>query len=118
MRSVQVPVALEARLGESGTAALADLLDAGHRVCVENVMAQCTERFERRLVEEASKLRVEMAQLGGELRGEMQVGFTALRQEMAAGRFELLKWAFVFWVGQLVSVLGIVALLLRTLPAK
>lgn len=113
MKFVQVPVALEERLGESGSVALADMLDEGHRVCVENVMAQCSERFERRLVEETSKLRVEMAQLGGELRCEMQSGFAALRQEMTAGRFDLLKWAFVFWVGQVVSVVGIVALLLR-----
>jgi hypothetical protein len=32
---------------------------------------------------------------------------------MAADRVELLKWAFAFWVGQLVSVVGLVALLLR-----
>jgi hypothetical protein len=114
MRFVQVPVALEERLGESGSAALVDVLDAGHRMCVEDVVAQCTERFERRLVEETSRLRVEMATLGSELRAEMQTGFAALRLELAAGRFELLKWAFAFWVGQVISVVGIVALLLRT----
>ncbi|MBI3493428.1 MAG: hypothetical protein HY047_16850 [Acidobacteria bacterium] len=114
MRFVPVPVALEERLGESGSAALVEMLNAGHRACAESAMTQCTERFDRRLVEETSKLRLELAQL----RGEMQTGFAALRQEMADGRFGLLKWAFVFWVGQLVSVVGIVALLLRTLPAK
>jgi hypothetical protein len=99
------------------------------RVCTDSVLNQCTERFERRLVEETSKLRIEMAQLRADvrqemqngdmaLRQEMQEGFSVLRQEMHAGRFELLKWGFVFWVGQLVSVGGIVALLLRTVPAR
>ncbi|MBI3401715.1 MAG: hypothetical protein HY048_09870 [Acidobacteria bacterium] len=76
-------------------------------------MTHCAERFERRLVEETSRLRVELAQLGGELRGEMHSGFAAVREQMSADRVELLKWAFAFWVGQLVSVVGLVALLLR-----
>ena len=82
-----------------------------------------------RLVEETSKIRVEMAQMRGDLRQEMHAGFGALRQEMAqlggslrsemaAGRFDLLKWAFVFWVGQLVSIVGIVALLLRGMSPR
>jgi hypothetical protein len=113
MKFVRVPVALEERLGDSGATALAEMLDESHRVCVENVMTHCTERFERRLVEETSGLRVELAQFGGTLRGEMHAGFAALRDQMAADRVELLKWAFIFWVGQLVSVVGIVTLLLR-----
>ena len=154
---------------------------------------QHDERFERRLVEEASELRVEMgrqgadlrqevAQLGtdlrremaqqgadlrqemhagfgdtrkemhaafgdirkemyagfGDIRKEMYDGFTDIRQEVHAGftglgqdthagfglvrreagdnRVELLKWAFVFWVGQLVSVGGLIALMFRQRP--
>ena len=113
MRILRVPVALEERLGEEGAAALAEMLNEGNRVCMESVMSQCAERFERRLVEETSRLRVELAQLGGELRGEMHTGFAALREQMSTDRVELLKWAFAFWVGQLVSVVGLVALLLR-----
>jgi len=63
--------------------------------------------FERRLSEENSRLRVEMAQQGAELRKELSQGFgrirrdlaqgfSDVRQQMAADRFELLKWAFIF----------------------
>jgi hypothetical protein len=38
-----------------------------------------------------------------------------LRQEMADLRFELLKWTFLFWVGQLFAVAGLVAVLIRLL---
>ena len=59
-----------------------------------------------------------------QFRGEVREGFADLRREMADvrrdlsremsdGRFELLKWAFAFWVGQLAAVGGIVTVLLR-----
>ena len=66
------------------------------------MLTVATERFERRLIDEAAKLRVEMAHLASEL-----------RQEMATDRFELLKWMFVFWIGQLAAVSAIVSFLLR-----
>ena len=68
------------------------------------MIAIVTERFERRVVEEASKLRMDMAQ-----------GFGKLREEMAQNRVELLKWAFLFWVGQLFAVASLTALLVRIL---
>jgi len=129
MRSAAVPVALAERLGESGSAALAEMFEANNRACADAVMTQCAERFERRLVEETSKLRVEMAQMGASLRQEMaQLGGSLrqeiaelrgdLREDIATGRFELLKWAFLFWVGQVVSVVGLVGLMLRTMPPR
>jgi hypothetical protein len=76
------------------------------------VIERIGDRFERRLTEETSKLRVEMAQGFGAVRQELASGLAAVRQEMAAGlgglrqemaeqRVELLKWAFLFWAGQL-----------------
>jgi hypothetical protein len=84
-------------------------------------MTQCGERFERRLVEETSKLRLETRQLRGEVRegfGELRREMADVRREMAEGRFELLKWAFAFWVGQLAAVGGIVTVLLRNGAAR
>ena len=84
------------------------------------------DRFERRLTDETTKVRLEMVQgfaalrqemTAGlsELRQEMTAGFAALRQEIAETRVELLKWTFVFWVGQLVALAGFLAILLRFL---
>jgi hypothetical protein len=90
------------------------------------------DRFERRLSEEGSRLRVEMVQQGAQLRVEM----SAIRQEMssqrheishemasmreaiAADRFELLKWAFMFWVGQFFAVGAMMATMLRLFGAS
>ena len=93
-----VPAALEERIGEQGSAALTEMFAA----CADFMLIQCSERFERRLVEETSKLRVEMAQLRSDL-----------RDDMSSLRVELLRWAFMFWVGQIVSIGGLMALLLR-----
>jgi hypothetical protein len=85
------------------------------------VLSLAVERFERRLVEETSKLRVEMAQwfsglrqemssLEGRLRQEMGGLEGRLRQEMGGlegrlhkeiggQRVESLRWSFLFWIG-------------------
>jgi len=98
MRLMVLTRGSEERIGEQSAAALTDMFTAH----ADYVLVQCTERFERRLVEEASKLRVGIARLRSDLRGEM-----------AFGRVEPLNWAFMFWIGHVVSVVGLVALLLR-----
>ena len=85
-----------------------------------------SDRFERRLVEETSKLRVEMAHGFAAIRQEMRVEFGAvrremaqqgadLRQAMATDRFELLKWAFIFWMGQFFASASLMLVLIRFL---
>ena len=108
MRAVRIHPAVAARLGDSAAAEeLADMFDANNRAVLDEATMQCIDRFERRLVEEASKLRVEMSQLRSDLRGEM-----------ATTRVELLRWAFLFWVGQLVSVAVVVGSILRAIVAR
>jgi hypothetical protein len=114
MSPVRVTGALLEKLGGPAAAELQHVLHAQRHESTEAVMSQCAERFERRLVEETSKLFVEMAQA----RGETREGFANLRQEMTAERFELLKWVFGFWVGQLIGVAGIVGLLLRAIQPR
>jgi len=74
-------------------------------------MAACTNRFERRLVETSSALRLEMAGL----RQEMRDGFATLRHEIAIRHADLRKWSFLFWVGQVAFVAGLFGVLLRVI---
>ena len=78
-----VSAPLRERLGLEATIGLLELLDAHHRERDEGVMVAVIDRFERRLTEEASGLRVQMAQLGAELRQEMATMRADLRQETA-----------------------------------
>jgi hypothetical protein len=118
MSPARISGALPERLGEPAAAEPTGVLEAHRMASTEAAMTQCGERFERRLGEETSHLRLAISQL----RGEMREGFAALRGEMregfAAERFELLKWAVALWVGQLAAVAGIVTALLKTFPPR
>ena len=53
--------------------------------------------------------------MGADLRQEMATIGGDLRQEMAAGRVDLFKWCFLFWIGQVLAVGGIVGVMLRVM---
>lgn len=169
MQASQVPEPLRERLGAEATTGLLDLFETARLEWGEGVLRLSTDRFERRLTEECSKIRVEMADLrsglrqeihemgaglqqenaslrqemhemgaslqrdnaslrqemrdmGASLRQEIQALGVSLRQEDASvrqditnQRFEILKWAFLFWVGQFFAVASLIAVLIRYL---
>jgi hypothetical protein len=170
MERQRVPEALQQRLGPEGTAGLLHLLADVRKECVTDVITVVGDRFERRLVEETSTLRLEMSQGFAALRQEMAASTADLRQEMAAAtaglrqemaaataslrqemaaataglrqemaaataglrhdmatgtaglrqemadqKFDILKWAFLFWVGQFFAVASLMAVLIRVL---
>ena len=89
METLRVPAAVRGRLGDAGSDGLMTMFTDAHRVA--------TASFERRLAEEISKLRAE------------------LRIDMANLKFDLIKWNFLFWIGQLAAMTGILSLMLRGL---
>jgi hypothetical protein len=144
MEVEDVPPALQERLGHEGTAALVELLEQARQDCTMDVSAAAVERFERRLSdahtqlredmvardaklreelvagdaklrEEIAKLREEMKEGDAELRHEMIRGFSAVREDMAVLKFDLLKWSFAFWVGQIVAVSAVLGVMLRAM---
>ena len=58
-------------------------------------------------------LRREMSVIGAGLHREIAEMRAGLRQKMAAGRVDLLKWCFLFWIGQVVAITGILGVMLR-----
>ena len=88
-------------------------------------LKESEERYERRLSEETGKLRVDMAELKSELKGdiaalkvelngnmaglraELKGDMTGLRTEMAKSYASIIKWMFIFWLGQIGAILGI-----------
>jgi len=112
------PAVLHERLGADGVAALAEVL-ASYK---DDAVMLAGDRFERRLAEECGQLRAEMAALRTDLKAEMsdlRTELKALRLELRADfkvevanvRADLLKWSFVFWVGQVAAVAGLVTVL-------
>jgi hypothetical protein len=94
-----VAPALYERLGDRASTDLVALLDAKHQEWTTDVTSAVVERFERRLTEEISGVRVGLAQMEGalraeiagvrteiaDLRTEMHDGNAALRQETRDG---------------------------------
>jgi hypothetical protein len=83
MDTLGVPAPVREKIGIEAADGLVMMFADAHRLA--------TESFERRLGTEMFKLRLEMAEL----------------------RFELLKWSFLFWIGQLAAITGVLALMLR-----
>jgi len=94
MSSVRV---LREKLGNEAMVGLQTFVDDAGRQWREDVLTIAGERFERRLAQEIGTLRVDMA------------------KEFATMRVELLKWSFLFWIGQFAAVSGMMAFLLKTL---
>lgn len=85
----RIPAALRTQLGDDATFGLVELLDSDRKETVQQMFVLAADRFERRLAEELGKI----------------------RDEIATTRFELLKWSFMFWIGQVAMVAGLLAYL-------
>ena len=120
---------LREKHGEDAIGGLQALVDDAGRRWKEDVLVLVAERFDRRLGEEIGALRLDMAKEFGAVRVdtakevaavrvEMAAMRTDLRSELATTRFSILKWSFLFWVGQLAAMTGIMALLLRTIVPR
>jgi hypothetical protein len=89
---IAIPEVLRDKLGAEGARALADLLNEASMQTRGDVVEIAVNRFERRLAEETGKLRADM------------------------GAFEarITRWMFVFWIGQIGALLGILFAFFRT----
>jgi hypothetical protein len=103
----RIPSALRTSLGDDATFGLIEVLDAERKNWKEDVLITATDRFERRLMHEVGLLR-------HEFHTALQDGLTGIRNELAATRVEMLRWSFVFWIGQVAALAGFLAIMLHT----
>jgi hypothetical protein len=95
MPTVHVPASLHNRLGHDATNDLLELVASTHDKLRDEFMIAITDRFERRMAEHLSEFRAAMV------------------KELHDSRVEIIKWVFVFWVGQMTALVGVFALLFR-----
>jgi hypothetical protein len=91
---------------------------AAMRTELHTEMADMRTELHTEMADMRTELRTEMADMRTELRTELADMGAGLRTEMAATRFSILKWAFLFWIGQVAAMTGIMALLLRTIVPR
>lgn len=102
----RIPAALRGRLEDDATFGLVELLDSERKDWSEQVLSVASDRFERRLAQELGAFRADISKALGD-------GLTGIRQDTATARLEMLKWSFVFWIGQVAAVAGLLAFMRR-----
>ncbi len=125
MPVVTVGKALREKLGDEGVESLIDLINQSQNDQKAEILEIVEEKFERRLSEEMGKLRqeiaevkVEMSEGFAEVRAELKKDIAEVRTEMKKDiadvkvevhqtKSELIKWMFIFWIGQIGMILGI-----------
>ena len=96
MEPTTVPLELRGSLGEDASFELLTMFHSAGHAWSDEVLMLTTERFERRLADEIGKLRL----------------------DIVTTRVELLKWSFLFWIGQVAAMAGLLAFMLRDVPAR
>ena len=91
----RIPPALRTHLGNDATFGLIELLDTEHKDWSQQMLSIAVDRFERRLAEELSNLRQQIT------------------QELVTTRVDMLKWSFVFWIGQVAAMAALLTFMLR-----
>src|SRR4051794_33323154 len=108
MSGSRVPAAIRNAVGDEATFGLIELFDREQKDWSDKVLATATDRFEVRLTRESELLR-------RDVQSSLHEGLTALRTELATTRIEMLRWSFVFWIGQVAAIAGLLALMQRAL---
>jgi len=123
---------LREKLGDEAVDSLIELLNKSGEKIKADVIALSGEKYERRLSEEIANIRIDMASLRAELkeseeryekrlseeianikidmaslRAELKEDIAGIRTELSAKYASLIKWMFIFWIGQIGAMLGI-----------
>ena len=94
----RVPPAVRTALGDEATFGLIELLDSEEKDWSQHVLATAADRFEVRLTHEAGLLRREVE---------------GLRADLGTTKVEILRWSFLFWIGQVAAIAALLSFMLR-----
>jgi len=102
MSARRVPASVREKLGDEATFGLIELLDSEQKDWSDRVLTTAADRFERRVTQECSLLRQ-----------DFNDGLGAIRTELASVRVEMLRWSFLFWIGQVAAIAALLSFMLR-----
>ena len=100
MEILTVPRILQQKLGEDGVDSLIELLNKSNETQKEDVLLFVEEKFERRLSEEISKINQRITD-------EISNVNQRISESISGTKADLIKWMFIFWIGQIGAILGI-----------
>ncbi len=109
MAIITIPKILQEKLTEEGANALVGILDKVEERSEAHTLQVAEERFEKNLEKAKTELREEINKVDKRLE---QVK-SELKADIANVRADLIKWMFIFWVGQVITITGILITFLK-----
>ena len=86
MSIVLLPEGLRLKLGEQAAKELVELVNISNESLKNSILETASDRFERRLSEFKGEVKAEISQV----------------------KADIIKWMFVFWIGQIAVITGVV----------
>ena len=122
-----VTPSLGLRLGDKLGSEASQDLSHGFQEVQNDMLTLTTDRLDGRLIAVGSELRSEIYQTQSELRQEMArmdagirvaltEGLSKIRTEMSEMRVDVIRWSFVFWIGQFAATAALLGFMLRSIP--
>jgi len=119
-----IPPVLREKLGEEATTALVGLINEATHAQHADTISLAEEKFEHRVTEAESKFERRMAELEVKLEKRLMEVETRLDKrltdevaklsiQIAEAKAELMKWMFIFTIGQTGVLIGILFAFLR-----
>lgn len=103
MGKIAVGIALRDRLGEDGARALSEFVEHHSEARRTEVVNTCMETFEGRLHHYATNVLATKTELA-----DVRVDLSSKLSDL---RVELLRWSFLFWIGQVAAMFAAMAML-------
>ena len=98
MDIILVPENLRKVLGDEASKELIDLMGTTNKSVKESVLETAADRFEKRL-----------AEFMGDVKGEI----SEVRAQVSEVKADLIKWMFIFWIGQVAVIIGIITVMIK-----
>jgi len=108
MAIVTPPKVLREKLGDDGVDALVELVNMSNEKQKEDVLVFVEEKFERRLTEVKTGLEEKIYEFKTDLEVKIAGVKSDLEVKIAETRSDLIKWMFIFWIGQIAVITGII----------
>jgi len=103
MEIVAIPRVLRQKWGEDEVDAVIELINKSNSRLKEDVLVFVEDKFERRLTEEMAKINQRITE-----------EISKVNQKISESHANLIKWMFIFWVGQIGMILGILFAFFRS----
>ncbi len=118
MPIITVEKPLKDKLGDEGVDSLIRLLNQSQQNQKQDLMVYLEEKYERRLGEEIGKVNERLTEEIGKVNERLteEIGkvndritkeIAGVRTDLADTRADLIKWMFIFWMGQVLALVGI-----------